>query len=134
EGLIVPAHELAWTALIVPVALLIMSAGLWLPPQAPQPRPNAGRASAASRWPVPCPNPERLLLLLLLVGRQDLVLLHVVRERRDHRVDLALGRVAADHRGLREAGPEQLVAQHVVEIRLDAVDLVLLDVARRRHV
>ena len=30
EGLVVPAHDLTWTALVVPVALLIMSAGLWL--------------------------------------------------------------------------------------------------------
>jgi len=30
EGLVVSAHELAWTALIVPIALLVLSAGLFL--------------------------------------------------------------------------------------------------------
>ena len=30
EGLIVPAHDLSWSALVVPIALLILSAGLYL--------------------------------------------------------------------------------------------------------
>ena len=30
EGLVAPAHDLSWDALVVPAALLILAAGLWL--------------------------------------------------------------------------------------------------------
>src|SRR5262245_19100286 len=99
------------------------------PPEAPIDRSGdvMTPASIAAGGPLPSPG----LRLRLRRLRQDLVLLHVVHDGVDERSDLALGSRARAEGRLRETGPDELVVRDVVEVGLDAVDLVLLHVPGR---